>query len=95
MIINLEEDLVLKQEGKKIILEKGDVIEVLEAAPQMKVSSEEKDFLKDLLTIRGLLDDWISKTSKSSSAKSLNKTLTSVADKLDDVNVRLAFTDFA
>lgn len=95
MIIELEEDLVIKQDSKKVILEKGDRIEVLEAAPKMKVSSVEKAFLGDLSTIRGLLDDWISMTSRSSSARSLNRTLSLVAKKLDDVNIILAFADFA
>jgi sugar-specific transcriptional regulator TrmB len=88
-VINIQEDVIIKQKDKKIILEKGDRIKVLKEAraPKMKVNPAKDSLEKDISSISNTLSNMIDTAGNNYQTASFAKILKSIKKKVDDLIV--------
>lgn len=86
-VFEIQKELVIEQNGKKIILEKGDRIQVLkEAKPsKMRVNPARASLEKDVSSISNLLSNMIYTAGNNFQTKSLVQILNSIKNKVDDL----------
>jgi len=86
-IVELKEEVKLKQEDYDVILEKGDRIQVLkEAKPsKMRVNPARASLEKDVSSISNLLSNMIYTAGNNFQTKSLVQILNSIKNKVDDL----------